>query len=105
EAVIELLSAPTTRIVSVTMTEGGYGAVDDAGDDSVFGLVTAALQRRREAGTPSPTIVSWDNIEGNGDVARAAFTRYADRVAPRPVGVDSHHHEVPQLDGGSDHAG
>jgi mannitol 2-dehydrogenase len=82
EAVIELLSAPTTRIVSLTITEGGYGAVDDAGDDSVFGLVTAALERRREAGIPSPTIVSCDNIEGNGDVARAAFTRYADRVHP-----------------------
>lgn len=82
EAVIELLSAPTTRVVSLTITEGGYGAVDDAGDDSVFGLVTAALQRRREAAIPSPTIVSCDNIEGNGDVARAAFSRYADRVHP-----------------------
>ena len=30
----------------------------------------------------SPTIVSCDNIEGNGDVARQAFTTYAERVHP-----------------------
>ena len=36
--VIELIAAPTTRIVSLTITEGGYD-IDDAGPDSVFGLV------------------------------------------------------------------
>jgi mannitol 2-dehydrogenase len=81
EAVVELIAAPTTRIVELTITEGGY-AVDDAGPDSVFGLVTAALARRKERGVASPTIVSCDNIEGNGDVARAAFTRYAERTQP-----------------------
>jgi mannitol 2-dehydrogenase len=81
EAVIELIAAPTTRIVSLTITEGGY-FIDEAGPDSVFGLVTAALARRKERGLPSPTIVSCDNIEGNGDVARAAFTAYAERTQP-----------------------
>jgi len=81
EAVVELIAAPTTRIVELTITEGGY-AVDDAGPDSVFGLVTAALARRKERGLPSPTIVSCDNIEGNGDVARKAFTSYAERTQP-----------------------
>ena len=46
EAVIELLAAPTTRIVSLTITEGGY-QIENAGDLSVFGLVTEALSRRR----------------------------------------------------------
>jgi mannitol 2-dehydrogenase len=83
EAVIELLAAPTTRIVTLTITEGGYDVEsieDDAG--SVFGLVTAALARRRDRGLPSPTIVSCDNIEGNGEVARAAFTAFAERTDP-----------------------
>jgi mannitol 2-dehydrogenase len=84
EAVIELIAAPTTRIVSLTITEGGY-FIDDAGPDSVFGLVTAALARRKERGLPSPTIVSCDNIEGNGDVAREAFTAYAERTQPELV--------------------
>ncbi|MCP9271685.1 mannitol dehydrogenase family protein [Mycolicibacterium arenosum] len=81
ESVVELLAAPDTRIVSLTITEGGYH-VDTAGPDSVFGLVADALARRRERGAPSPTIVSCDNIEGNGDVAREAFTAYAERAHP-----------------------
>ena len=81
EAVVELLAAPSTRIVSLTITEGGYN-VDKAGPDGVFGLVADALARRRDRGHPSPTIVSCDNIEGNGDVARQAFTTHAERTHP-----------------------
>jgi mannitol 2-dehydrogenase len=81
EAVVELIAAPSTRIVSLTITEGGY-SIDAAGPDSVFGLVTAALARRKDRGVPSPTIVSCDNIEGNGDVAREAFTAYAEKTQP-----------------------
>ncbi|MEU0494771.1 mannitol dehydrogenase family protein [Mycobacterium sp. NPDC006124] len=84
EAVVELIAAPTTRIVELTITEGGY-VTDDAGPDSVFGLVTTALARRKERGLPSPTIVSCDNIEGNGDVARKAFTSFAERSQPELV--------------------
>jgi mannitol 2-dehydrogenase len=79
EAVIELLAAPNTRIISLTITEGGY-SIDRLDDVNVFGLVVEALARRRDRGIGSPTIVSCDNIEGNGDVARHAFTTYADRV-------------------------
>ncbi len=90
EAVIELLAAPSTRIVSLTITEGGYNIdnlgeiAGSAGGDgvNVFGLVADALARRRDRGVASPTIVSCDNIEGNGDVARQAFTTYAERVHP-----------------------
>ncbi|MGY4648712.1 mannitol dehydrogenase family protein [Mycobacterium sp. URHB0021] len=82
ETVIELLAAPTTRIVSLTITEGGY-SIDSASEEvNVFGLVAEALARRRDRGVASPTIVSCDNIEGNGDVARQAFTTYADRMHP-----------------------
>src|ERR1700687_3242037 len=48
EAVIELLAAPSTRIISLTITEGGYN-IDAVGPDdavSVFGLVVEALARR-----------------------------------------------------------
>lgn len=83
EAVIELIAAPSTRIVSLTITEGGYN-VDTIADDavSVFGLVTDALARRKERGLVSPTIVSCDNIEGNGEMARHAFTTFAERRHP-----------------------
>lgn len=78
ESVIELLAAPATRIISLTITEGGYQPPLSA----VFGLVAEACNRRRERGLPSPTIVSCDNIAGNGDVARHVFISYAERVDP-----------------------
>jgi mannitol 2-dehydrogenase len=83
DAVVELIAAPSTRIVSLTITEGGYDVDHQpAGGVSVFGLVADALARRRERGLPSVTIVSCDNIEGNGDVARQAFTTHAERTHP-----------------------
>jgi mannitol 2-dehydrogenase len=83
EAVVELIAAPGTRIVSLTITEGGYDVDHQPTDGvSVFGLVTDALARRRERGLPSVTVVSCDNIEGNGDVARQAFTTHAERTHP-----------------------
>lgn len=83
EAVVELIAAPSTRIVSLTITEGGYN-IENVKDDavSVFGLVTDGLARRKDRGLPSVTIVSCDNIEGNGDIAREAFTAFAERRHP-----------------------
>jgi mannitol 2-dehydrogenase len=46
EAVVELIAAPSTRIVSLTITEGGY-SIDAAGPDSVFGLVTRQHRGQR----------------------------------------------------------
>ncbi|ABE58005.1 mannitol dehydrogenase family protein [Chromohalobacter israelensis] len=95
EAVIEAMSDPAIRIVSLTVTEGGYnidpanGEYDLATPDvrhdlaspqtprTTFGLVIAALQRRRERGIAPFTVMSCDNIEGNGDVARKMFTAHA----------------------------
>jgi mannitol 2-dehydrogenase len=95
EAAIEKMAAPSTRIVSLTVTEGGYnlGAITgefNASDESVmadlrpraaprtvFGLVTEALARRRARGIPAFTILSCDNIQGNGHVSQRAFTAFA----------------------------
>jgi mannitol 2-dehydrogenase len=43
----------------------------------VFGLITEALRRRREAGLAPFTVLSCDNLQGNGDLARRAFTTFA----------------------------
>lgn len=95
EAVMALMSAPTTRIVSLTITEGGYnvddatgefrtsspGAVHDAehpGEPrTAFGYIVEALRRRREAGTEPFTVMSCDNLPGNGRVARTAVVSQA----------------------------
>ncbi|MEW1807780.1 mannitol dehydrogenase family protein [Pseudarthrobacter sp. NPDC080039] len=94
-AVIAKLAAPETRIVSLSVTEGGYSINDSTGKfdprtpdilhdlephtipRSVFGLITAALAQRRAAGTPPFTIMSCDNIQDNGGVARKALVSFA----------------------------
>lgn len=95
EAVIEKMAAETTRIVSLTVTEGGYNfnavtgefQADDPGVQhdlqpgvaprTTFGLITEALARRRERGLAPFTLMSCDNIQGNGDAARKSFSAFA----------------------------
>jgi mannitol 2-dehydrogenase len=100
DAVVEKMAAEQTRIVSLTVTEGGYninavtGEFDvsnpqiaaDAAPGAVprttFGLVTEALARRRARGLPAFTVMSCDNIQGNGDVARRCFVAFANLRDP-----------------------
>ncbi|HEY5822111.1 MAG TPA: mannitol dehydrogenase family protein [Propionibacteriaceae bacterium] len=95
EAVIEKMADPATRIVSMTVTEGGYNfhpvtgkfdgenpavkadLVAGAVPTTTFGLITEALVRRRERGVVPFTIMSCDNIQGNGHVAGEVFTAFA----------------------------
>jgi mannitol 2-dehydrogenase len=95
EAVIEKMADPATRIVSLTVTEGGYnfhpvtGEFDDtnpavkadlapgAVPATTFGLITEALVRRRSRGIEPFTVMSCDNIQGNGHVAQEVFTAFA----------------------------
>jgi len=95
EAVIERMADPAIRIVSLTVTEGGYNFHPVSGEFDLdnpdvqhdlapsaipktsFGLVIEALRRRRERGLCPFTVMSCDNIQGNGDVARKMFTAFA----------------------------
>jgi len=95
EAVIKKLAAESTRIVSLTVTEGGYNIDDATGtfDESnpavrrdlepnatprtIFGLIAAGLSRRRDQGIAPFTVMSCDNLQDNGQVARRAFTAFA----------------------------
>jgi mannitol 2-dehydrogenase len=78
EAAVEVLAAATTRIISLTITEGGYRDPDGP----AFALITEALARRRCRGIAAPTIVSCDNIESNGEIARRAVLANAERRDP-----------------------
>jgi len=95
DAVIERMADPATRIVSLTVTEGGYNfhpvtGKFDADNPAVradlapgavptttFGLITEALARRRERGIEPFTVMSCDNIQGNGRVTQEVFTAFA----------------------------
>jgi mannitol 2-dehydrogenase len=114
---------------SLTITEGGYDISDSTGEflanrpaiqadlrspapsKTVFGVVFQAAALRRRRGLGGMTILSCDNIQGNGQVARTAFLGFAeakdadlaswmwheftfpssmvDRVTPRTVDSDS----------------
>ncbi|MDT7572937.1 MAG: mannitol 2-dehydrogenase [Actinomycetota bacterium] len=78
-AVVDLMAAASTRIVSLTVTEGGWSTEDPAG---VFDLVLQALAARRDRGLPAFTVLSCDNIEGNGEVARRVVLGLAEARDP-----------------------
>ncbi len=106
-ALIAQIADPATRIVSLTVTEGGYyqaaGDVDTAHPDlahdiahpdrpcTVFGALVAGLALRRARGLGPLTGLSCDNLQGNGAVlrrtvlalARARDTGLGDWIAAR----------------------
>jgi mannitol 2-dehydrogenase len=99
-AVLDRLADPAIRIVSLTVTEGGYfidpatqrfddghpEIVADGRDldsaKTVFGLIAAGLRRRRAAGTAPFTVMCCDNIPGNGEVTRRAVAGVAALADP-----------------------
>lgn len=98
-AITRRLTDPAIRIVSLTVTEGGY-FIDPAtarfdpdhpamradaaaanAPGTVFGLIVAGLRQRQAAGTPPFAVMSCDNIPHNGVVARntvAGLARLSD---------------------------
>jgi mannitol 2-dehydrogenase len=90
---IAAMARPEIRIVSLTVTEGGYfidpatGKFDpthpeidaDAANPhrTAFGAIIAALKLRRAAGLQPFTVMSCDNLPGNGHVAQSAVVELA----------------------------
>ena len=93
--IIHTLTRPAIRIISLTITEGGYfidpaTGIFDAGNPeivadganpknpkTVFGLIVAGLKQRRQVGIEPFTVMSCDNIPHNGDVTRNAVAGLA----------------------------
>jgi mannitol 2-dehydrogenase len=85
-AASELIAAPLTSILSLTITESGY-----AEGSSTFDRIAAALALRRERTAAPITILSCDNLPGNGHAARAATLSAAARLdAALPAWVEEH---------------
>jgi mannitol 2-dehydrogenase len=86
EAVLDTLADPRTRLVTLTITGTAYPTGDldptDAGvradvdtpgtPGTAFGYLVEALDRRRRAGLGGFTVLSCDNAQHNGDLARGA---------------------------------
>ncbi len=89
------MSDPAIRIVSLTVTEGGYfldpatkqfdpghpeivaDAANPTRPQTAFGAIVAALAARRTAGLPPFTCLSCDNLPGNGAILKAVVTGLA----------------------------
>ena len=103
QGVVELLADPQTRIVSLTVTEGGYHVHEVTGEidtsdpalaadlknpqnpTTVFGYITEALRLRRARGIAPFTVASCDNLPGNGEIAHRMITAFA-RLADPELG-------------------
>lgn len=79
---VDRIADPATRLVSLTVTEGGYPVDGDTGEfdptspnaapHSAFAAIAQGLRRRRDRGIGALTVLSCDNVVGNGTVARTS---------------------------------
>jgi mannitol 2-dehydrogenase len=101
QAVLEKIADPAIRIITLTITEGGYNfsaatgefQIDDPSvqwdlknpenPKTVFGFLTQSLKRRRERGIAGLTIQSCDNIQKNGDVLKKMLLSYVQESEPQ----------------------
>lgn len=94
DAIIGKIADKNIRIITLTITEGGYNIEKATGefmlDDekikhdlqnpknpkTVFGFVAEGLRRRKANGCGPITILSCDNLQHNGNTARKAFCSF-----------------------------
>ncbi len=98
--VLARLADPRVRVVTATVTEKGYchnpatGELADSHPDirhdllnptqprTLAGFLVEALRRRRAAGRPPFTVLSCDNLPGNGEVTANILRAYAAMLEP-----------------------
>jgi mannitol 2-dehydrogenase len=101
EAVLERMASPECRIVSLTITEGGYYVNQGTGEFDAenpdiqhdlrqpgepicsFGYLIEALDRRRTRGLAPFTVMSCDNLQNNGDIAKRMLCAFAELRDPQ----------------------
>ena len=98
-SVFARLAAPTTRMVSLTVTEKGYcltgdGKLDTAHPDivhdlahprepvSAVGYIVEGLRRRHQVGLAPYAVVACDNLADNGWRLKAAVVAFAEAIDP-----------------------
>lgn len=99
-ALIAQMADPAIRIVSLTVTEGGYFIDPTTGDpdlshpelvadiaridapNSAFGAIVKALDSRWREGHQPFTVQSCDNLSGNGTITRSLVVALAEQINP-----------------------
>jgi mannitol 2-dehydrogenase len=100
QVVIEKMADPDVKIITLTITEGGYNFDSATGEfminepavqadlknpenpKTVFGYLTRALKQRMDRGLKGLTIQSCDNIPQNGDVLNRMLLTYVKEAEP-----------------------
>jgi mannitol 2-dehydrogenase len=101
EAIFEAIARPSTRIVSLTVTEGGYSVAEATGGldfqhlgvkhdlakpgerpETVYGYLAEGLERRRLRSGAPLTVLSCDNLTANGKVVGRALSAFAEARSP-----------------------
>lgn len=99
-AVIKKMADPEIRIISLTITEGGYNYDEATGEfifdtpniqhdltnpdapKTIFGYLAQAFKLRKKEGIKGCTVQSCDNIQGNGHVTKKMVTSYIKKAEP-----------------------
>lgn len=94
EKIINKIADKNIRIITLTITEGGYNIEKSTGDfiledeniqhdlmnrtapRTAFGYVAEGLRRRMNSGNGPITILSCDNLQHNGNTAKKAFMSF-----------------------------
>jgi mannitol 2-dehydrogenase len=97
------MASEEIKIISLTITEGGYNFDQITGEfikenpdvkndinsknppKTVFGYIYRALKLRYEKGIKPFTVMSCDNIQGNGDVCKKAIISFAELVGDKKI--------------------
>ncbi|WP_372753519.1 mannitol dehydrogenase family protein [Mariniflexile sp.] len=101
--VIEKMASPEVKIISLTITEGGYNYDEATGTfnfknpliqhdlknpkapKTIFGYLTQAFKLRKERGLKGCTVQSCDNVQGNGHVTKNMLLSYVNSAEPELV--------------------
>ena len=99
-AVTDKIADQAVKIITLTITEGGYNIDKASGTfmlenervqhdlthpdrpTTVFGFVAEGLRKRKAAGHGGLTILSCDNLQHNGNTAKYAFMRFIEAQDP-----------------------
>ena len=95
-SILNKIADPDIRIITLTITEGGYNISRQTGEfmldnpqvvhdlehpddpQTAFGYVAEGLRRRVASGSGPITILSCDNLQHNGNTARCAFMSFVE---------------------------
>jgi mannitol 2-dehydrogenase len=100
ELILKKMSSPDIKLISLTITQNGYYQDSATGDldkeneaikwdlanlhkpQTAIGYIVAALANRRENNLPAFTLLSCDNLPGNGNILRKMVLQFAVIIDP-----------------------